>query len=820
MISLWQDLSYALRTLGKSKGFTAVAVVILSLGIGANTGIFSLVNAVLLQPLTYPEPDRIVRLLRSFPQGIGTSTSIPKFTVWCEQTQVFQDIAAYDFEGPGVNLTGGDRPEQLKGIHVSAGYFGVFGATVAAGRTFTADEDRPGGPHVVVISNGLWRSRFGSDSGLVGRTISLQGEPYVVIGILGPNFTTNPPTDLWLPLQADPNSTDQANYLLVAARLKPGVTLEAAKAAMKIAAEEFRRKSPSFMSSGENFTAEPFKDALIPKDVRAVLLELFGAVGFVLLIACANVANLQLVRSTLRSREIAIRAAVGARPSRIIRQLLTESVLLSLGGGGLGLVIGYVGVRGLLALNPGDIPGIGDQGSAVTLDWRVLIFTLLVCFLTGILFGLIPAFKSSRTDLIATLKEGGGRSGTGLDQNKARSFFVITEIALALILLTGAALLVRTLMALKTVDPGFDSHNVLTMEMSLEGTRFEKTGEVAQLVRDAQQRITSLPGVGEAATTYSIPLELGPDLPFTIEGRQPTDGRYEGDVQWRSVSPSYFEVFRIALLRGRLFMPSDVIGSTPVVVINASMARQFWPKGDPIGERITIGKGVGPEFEEPARQIIGLVANVRDMGLNRDLGPIMYVPLAQINDGVNALFNRIIPLKWVIRTKVEPFSLSAPIQREIRAASGGLPVAHVRSMDQVVVESTARTGFNMMLLTIFAGIALLLAAIGIYGLTAYSVQQRTREIGVRMVLGAGPQQVRNMVVLEGVRLVFIGVVVGVASGLALTRLMASLLYGVKTWDPIVFTSVTILLSAVALLAIYVPARRATRIDPINALRYE
>jgi putative ABC transport system permease protein len=820
MENLLGDVKHAAWVLWRSPGFAATAIAALALGIGANTAIFSVVNAVLLQPLSYPQPDRLVALMRHFPGGDSPATSIPKFIVWSEQTRVFQSITAYDFAGPGINLTGGDRPEQVKGIHASAGYFDVFGAPIALGRAYTPEEDRPGGRRVVVISSGLWRSRFGGDPAIIGKTIELSGDAYEVIGVLGSTFKTDPPADLWLPLQADPNSTNQGHYLLCAARMRPGVTLDQAKAAMKLSAEEFRRKFPGpLMDPHESATAVPLRDTVVA-EVRSALLILLGAVGFVLLIACANVANLLLARATLRKREIAIRAALGAGRRRILYQLLTESVLLSLVGGVLGLGIGYAGVRALLAISPVNIPRIGEHGAAVALDWRLLTFTLLVSLLTGILFGLIPAFNASRTDLTATLKESGSRSGSSFRQNKARSILVVTEMALALILLIGAALLIRTFAVLRSVKPGFDAHNVLTMEMSLSGTRFAKTAGVAQAVREVEQRVGAFPGVEAVASTCCLPLTRGLDLPFTIEGHPPTDGPYNGDVQWRNVSSQYFQVFRIPLLRGRAFTERDEAGSDRVVVINEAMAKQFWPKGDALGARITIGHGLGPEFEEPPRQVVGIVGNARDAGLNNDPQPMMFLPVPQIVDGITVLENRVIPVNWVIRTKVAPLSLSADLQRELRIATGGLPVAHVRTMEQVVGESTAQSDFSTTLLSVFAGVALLLAAIGIYGLMAYSVQQRTQEIGIRMALGASPENVRKMVVRQGMMLAGVGVMIGVAAALGLMRFMAGLIYGVKTWDPVVFVSVTVLLSAVSWFATFVPARRASQVDPMVSLRYE
>jgi putative ABC transport system permease protein len=815
------NLRYALRALAKNPGFAAVAIITLALGIGANTAIFSVVNSVLLQPLSYPEPNRLVELEGTSPQGNFDATSIPKFNAWRDQTQVFDSVAAYDFAGPGINLTGGDRPEQLKGIRVSKDYFRVFGAPMALGRTFSADEDRPGGPAVAVISNGLWRSRYGSDPGIINRTIDLGGESYSVIGVLGPTFTSDPPSDIWLPLKPDPNSVDQGHYLRGTARLKPGITLAQAQAAMKLAAEQFKRKfpSPPILGPQDSFTAVPLRDRVIG-DSRRGLLLLFGAVGFVLLIACANVANLLLARGTIRRREMAIRSAMGARRSRIIWQLLTESLLLSVAGGILGLVLGYVGLHSLLAMNPGDIPRIGEHGEGVTMDWRVLVFTFAAALLTGLIFGLGPALTASRSDLSNTLRESGSRTGSGVRHNKARSILVVTEMALALILLVGAALLIRTFAALRGVNPGFEARNVLTLQMSLVGQRFTKAAAVEQLERDGRRRVESLPGVASAALTCCLPLEGGYGLPFNIEGQSPKDDSETPGAGWVSTSPGYFEVLHMSVVRGRAFTDQDGGAAPRVVIVNETLAKKFFPKGDALNSRITIGKGVGPEFEEPPREIVGIVGDVHDSSLSEPPSPIMYVPIAQVNDGVIALNNGIGAAQWIVRTKLQPFSLSPDIQRELREASGGLPVAHIRSMQQIVSESTTQSDFYMTLLTIFAAVALLLAAIGVYGLMAYSVQQRTQEIGVRMALGAKPREVRRMVVFQGMKLALVGVILGVGSSLALARLLSSLLFGVKPWDPTTITLVAILLSAVTLLATYLPARRASRVDPMVALRYE
>jgi putative ABC transport system permease protein len=821
MQMLWQDLKFALRTLAKSPGFTVVAVLTLALGIGVNVAIFSVVNTVLLKPLPYPDPDRIVAFMNISPQGEGQYASATKFNAWREQSNVFQDVSAYRFGL--VNIGGGSYPEQIHSGVVTADFFRLFGVPVAQGRTFGTEEDRPGGGHVAVISDGMWKRQFGSDPQIVGKTISLDGEPYDVIGVLGANFDTRSfdlIPDVWLPFQIDPDSIDQANYFVAAGRLKPGVMIGAANAQLKLAADEFRRKFAGINALGPkgSFGVKPIMEVMVG-NVRSSLLILLGAVSFVLLIACANVANLLLIRATGRKREIAVRVAMGAGRGRIIRQLLTESVVLSTAGGALGMVLGIVGIRALLAVSPGGISRIGQDGSLVTLDWRVVTFTIFVSLIAGVLFGLIPALQASRTDLSTALKEGSGRSGTGFHQNKARSLLVVSEMALALILLAGSALLIRTYVALRNVNPGFDSHNVLTMRMSLTALRYQKTAALAQLIRDGVQRVGALPGVTVATATCCIPLENGYGLPFAIVGR-PIDSPPPGGG-WLLISAGYFDAFKIPVLRGRAFTDRDEAGAPPVVIINQVLARKYWPNGDPLNDRLVIGKGVGPEFEgDPPRQIVGVVGDVHGGGLDHDPGPTMYIPEAQVLDGENALGLRITPLAWVIRTSVNPNSVSTAIQNELRQASGGFPVGNIRPMDEVVSRSTARQDFNMLLMSVFAGSALVLAAIGIYGLMSYSVQQRTQEIGIRMALGAESSTVRTMVVLQGMRLTLIGVAIGIAVAFGLARFMGSFLFGVRPWDPAAFVTVPIILSAVALIAAWIPARRASRVDPMIALRHE
>lgn len=817
--AFFKDLRHSLRMFAQSPAFTLAAVAALTLGIGANTAIFSVVNAVLLKPVAFPEPDRVVMFMNVSPRGSGPAASPAKFQHYREQGAVVQDVSA--FTTGRMNLTGGTFPEQLRSGTVSADFFKLVGAPVALGRTFTADEDVPNGPHVAVLSNRLWSTRFTGDPNVVGKTMSLNGDAYTVVGVLGDfdfrEFGGSP--QVWVPFQLDPNSKDQGHYFQAAGRLKPGVSIEQARARLQASGAEFRARFPNGIGPNNTFSVDTVQSVLV-RGVRRSLFVLGGAVAFVLLIACANVANLLLVRATGRRREFAIRAAVGGSRGRIVRQLLTESVMLAAAGGVLGLLLGWVGIRALLAVNTADLPRIGEDGSLVGVDWRVLGFTLLVSLGTGVVFGLIPALQSSKTDLTTTLKESSGRSGTGLRQNKMRSVLVVTEVALALVLLVGSALLIRTAIALAHVNPGFDAHHVLTMRMSLTGARFEGSEAVEQVIRDGVERLRTLPGVVDASATCCVPLQGGYGLPFRVVGRALDDGPFHGNGGWTTISPGYFEVFKIPIKRGRTFNQRDNSGGAPVVIINEAMARQFWPNADPLNDRLSIGRGVMREFAaEPDRQIIGIVGDTRDGGLNSDPQPLMFIPQAQVPDAANALNVKLSPMAWVVRTAVAPQSLSHAIQEQIRQATG-LPVSDVRSMEEVVSLSTSRGQFNMWLMTVFGCAALLLAAIGIYGLMAYSVEQRTQEIGIRLALGAQGAQVRNMIVGQGMALAGAGLVLGVGVALWLARFMATFLFGVTARDPYVFVGVPILLALVAFVAVWLPARRASRVDPLIALRYE
>jgi putative ABC transport system permease protein len=818
METILRDLRHALRMFRQGGSFTFTAVVALALGIGANTAIFSLVNTVLLKEPPFPSSDRIVFLQTKTPNGSFRGASPAKFAHWAQQTAVVADVSA--FRDGVLNWTGGQFPLQLRSEQVSSAYFRLFGVPILMGRPFSAQEDVPGAPKVALISESLWKSHFAADPKIIGRAISLGGEPYVVTGLVSARFDFRDfgeQPEVWVPFQLDPNTVDQGHYFEAAARLQDGVNLQQAKARLDASAKAYNQKFPNALGKGMSFDAAMLKDSLV-QDAQKSIWVMAGAVGFVLLIACANVANLLLACAEARKRELAIRAALGAGRFRIIRQLLTESLLLAAAGALLGLLLGVVGIHALLSVNTAGLPRVGTDGALVSLDWRVLSFTILITLLTSLIFGLLPAWRSARTDLSATIKESASRSGSGFRQNRARTLLVVSEVALSVILLVGAGLLIRTAVAIYSVKPGFDTKNVLTMRMSLAGNAYQTSAAIELLVQRATERINALPGVELSSATCCVPLEGGYGLPFKIMGRPLKDGPFHGGGGWKTVSPGFFEVFRIPIIRGRSFTRRDGHGTAPVVIINEAMARKFWPKADPLQDRLLIGKGVMPQLaDEPVRQIIGIVADQRDGSLNQDPGPEMFLPNGQVTDAIQALNVKLTPLAWVVRTRGEPIKMRAPVEEQLRQASG-LPVSDIRAMDEVVSRSTSRERFHMLLMSVFGGVSLLLAAIGIYGLMAYSVEQRTQEIGIRMALGAEQGNVRAMVMRQGMLFAAIGIVLGIAGAFALAKQLASFLFGVTAFDPLVFGVIPLVLAATALVAIWWPAHRATQIDPATALR--
>lgn len=818
---LLSDLRYALRVLRKSPLFSLMAIAALALGIGANTAIFSVVNAVLLQPLPYPDADRLVRVCKEYPNGCGTTMSIPKFVAW-SRARSFDSIAAHEFASAGVNLVGGERPEQVRAVHVTKDYFRVFGASVALGRSFTVDEDKPGGAKVAVLTHDLWANRLGGDTGIVGRTIRLNDEPFTVIGVLSRGFRVEP-FELFLPLQADPNTTNHGHFLLVVGRLAPGASIESARAELHVLAEQFRRRYPQWMDPNESTTVESMQD-FDTRGVRPALLILLGAVALVLLIACANVANLLLVRASGRQKEIAIRTAIGASRSEIVVQLLVESLLLAVAGAVAGLFAGVWGAQALIAIAPETLPRIDVLASTSVLervlDWRMLMFTGATAVTTGILFGLAPALQLIRGEPGAALKDGGDRGSGGGSIARAHGTLVVAEIALAMVLLVGAVLLIRSFAAINTVEPGFDPQNILTLKTSLAGENYATPEALQRLTETITQDLATVPDVEAAAIAVTLPAEDGPEFPFVINGRaMPSNRSFHGSEAWRPVSTDYFRVLRIPLLRGRLLEAQDSAAATPVIVINTALAKKYWPDNDPIGQQITIGGGLGPQFEDRPREVVGIVADVREYGPRRPPIAIMYIPAAQMPEATLRFASGLLPWSWVVRTRTQPERLTAIVQQRFIAAAA-LPATRVRTMNDVVAASFASQNFNMSMLSTFGGVALLLAAIGIYGLISYGVERETRSIGLRLALGATPHHILRMVVGRGMRLAFIGVAIGIVAALATSHLLTRMLFGVRPMDPASFVLVTVTLTLTALLACYPPARRATRVDPLVAIRGE
>jgi predicted permease len=821
---LWQDIRQAIRTLRKDPGFTLVALTALTIGIGANTSIFSVVDKVLLEPLPYRDPNSIVQLGRKFPLGVSFTASIPKYMIW-RDNDVFSSMALYDLEGPGFNIDNGDFPEQIKGAHVSADYFTVFGISPVIGRAFNQTEDLPNGPKAALISENLWRSHFGSDTKILTRTINLNSLSYPVVGVIPSRFAAKPDAEVWIPLQADPHSINQGHFLQIAARLRPNVSISQAQAEMDAVGERFRHLYPKHMDKTESIAVVPMRESIVG-NIRKTLYVLFGAVALVLLIACANVANLLLARSGGRHRELAIRAALGASRWRVIRQLLTENVLLSTVGGFLGLILGVLGVRTLLLLIPGDIPRVGPaqlRNLFEFLDWRILVFTIAVSLLTGILFGLIPAIQISKPDIASTLNEAGTRSSTSRYQNFTSKTLVALEIGVALMLLISATLLIRTFAGLSSAEPGIDSHHVYTMLTSLADSRYQTTEATARLTGQALQNIESIAGVESASTSLVVPATSGVgQLAFDIPGKAiPSGQEHSGPEQWRTVSPHFFRVFRIPLLGGRVFTEHDDMGGAPIVIVSAAFAKKYFVNQNPIGRTLDIGKGIGPTYADYAlREIVGVVGDTCETGLIGGKVPVMYIPQAQQPQGMTKIFNTSVPLAWEVRSTLDERSLTSAVAKAIREVDGQLPLGEVRPMDKILADSISRQNFNMLLVSVFASSALLLAAIGIYGVMSYSVQQQTKDIGVRMALGADKNTILVMILRQGLTPAFVGVAAGLAGAFGLTRLMESMLYGVKPGDPISFFGLAAILLMVAILAVLIPARRAISLDPVVALRSE
>ena len=810
--TLWQDVQYGVRMLVKNPGFTVVAVLALALGIGANTAIFSVVNAVLLRPLPYTDPDRLVYVLRTQPPIMRGPISRPNFFEWQTEQKVFAEIAAFYPES--YNLTGIEEAERISGVRVTDGFFKLFGVAPARGRFFLPEEDRAGGGRVAVIGYGMWQREFGADPQLIGRTISLNGEPYAVVGIAPPSFNFPRRSEIWTPAVLAEDKRDQgSNYLMIIGRLKDGVTVEQAQAQMNQVAAVQAQEYPEH-NTNLSVTISPLLDEQV-RSIRSVLLILLGAVAFVLLIACANVANLLLARATARQKEIAVRTALGATRGRVIRQLLTESVLLSLLGGCLGVLLSLWGIKLLVSLAPANIPRVQEVG----LDQWVLGFTLLVSVVTGIIFGLAPALQVSTTNLNEVLKEGTRGATTGSPHRaRLRRALVVIEIALSLVLLVSAGLLVASIRRVTEVNPGFNTQNLLTASVSFprqpsadeagaEAAAAREVQEQASFLREAEGRISSMPGVQAVGAINDLPVagQGSVNGDFNIEGRPQFKSGEAPVAEFRLITPGYFNAIGIPLLKGRTFNEADGPQAQVPIVINETLARRFFPGEDPLGKRLLV-------LDDKPHEIVGVVGDARQWGLDRPADPEVYFSYTQMAFGAGTTL--------VVRTSIEPGSLSEGLRRAVRDVSRDAPVYSIKTMNEVLAESTAQRRFNTILMTSFAAVALLMAAIGLYGVISYSVAQRVHEIGIRMALGAQFGDVMRMVLWQGFKLALAGVICGLFVSFGITRVMTSLLYGVSATDPLTFTLVSVLLTVVALLACYIPARRAAKVDPMVALRYE
>jgi putative ABC transport system permease protein len=808
-MTLLQDVRYAVRTLLKSPGFAAVAIVALALGIGANTAIFSVVKAVLLSPLPYPDPERLVWVRENNPSSniFDEATSAPNYNDWRTQAQSFEGIAA--FANTAMTLTDGTgEPERLPAVSASANFFQVVGVAPALGRGFLPEEETTGKNRVVVISHGLWQRRFGASPQALGQTLTLSGNPYTVVGVASADFKSPArgpkPPELWFPIAFNfDNSRRRSDYLDIVGRLRTGATIEQAQAELSTIAARLEKEFPS-ANAGWVVQTQPLHERVVG-NVRQALWVLMGIVGFLLLIACANVANLLLARAAGRRQEIAVRSALGAGRGRLVRQLLTESLLLGLAGGGLGLILAAWGVELLVALSPGNIPRLEEVG----LDARVLAFTFGVSVLTGVVFGLLPALSASKTDLSESLKEGGSRGSTaGQGARRLRNSLVIAEIAITAVLLACAGLMIRSFRAIQSVDPGFRPERVMTFDFALPSAKYKEQPQIVNFVDQLTERASGLPGVERAALVDALPLTGGANvLSFVIEGRPDLPPEKVQDAEVFVVTPGYFDVMGIGYVRGERLNEQHREGTPDVVVVNETMARRYWPNEEPIGKRVNLGDPA----KTPWMTVVGIVRDTRNVGLESAPYPQMYGPAAQ--------FPRR-GMSFVARTSADPATLVPALRRELAALDKELPLYNVRTMEQVLADSVSRRRFQMVLIAAFAGVGLLLAAVGIYGVISYSVAQRSHEIGVRMALGARATDILRLVVGQGLGLALLGVGLGLVAALVLTRLMSRLLYGVSTTDPLTFACVSLALLGVAMLACLVPARRATKVDPMIALRYE
>ena len=808
----WQDLArdvrYALRGLRRTPGFTAVVVLTLALGIGANTAVFSVVNAVLLRPLPYREPERLVTIEHYYPSlnGLQAPVSAAGFADYRDRTRIFDGVAVESPWRP--TLTGRSEPERLAGARVSGQYFSTLGVGAAIGRTLRPDEDEAGRNRVVVVSDGFWRRVLaGSPSAVGGTTLLLDGEQYDVVGVMPPGFRDFyfRDAELWTPLALSPEQLTSGftnEWLQLTARLKPAVTPERAGAELAAFAEQLKRDRPDAYMPDWTLRTTTLTERGTGR-LRPTLLVLLGAVGFVLLIGCANVANLLLARASGRTGEVAVRTALGADRWQVVRPLFAESMVLALVGGAAGLLLAELGVRAFAKLDPASVPGARD----LRVDGVVMAFTLLVSLVTGALFGLAPVLQTWRTNFSGGLREGARGASADRAGRDVRRALVVAEIALALTLLVGAGLMIKSVSRLQGISPGFEPRNVLTLRVDLPATRFRSDTQQVAFFDELLPRVAALPGVRAVGANTSLPFGGGTTRSFQVEGLEMTEGQPEPWGDFRVVSPGYFAALRVPLLRGREFTPRDDAGAPRVAVVDEELARRYWPAADPIGKRVGFSQGDSTMW----MQVVGVVGHVKQEGLDADPRVQLYLPYPQ--EGVSTM-------ELAVRTAGEPTALLGARRSAVRSVDAEIPISRVRTMEQRIEASVGQRRLSMLLLTVFSAIALALASIGIYGVMAYSVAQRSRELGVRIALGATRRGVLTMVLRQGMALVLGGVAVGLLAAWALSRLLASQLYGVPPTDAATFGTVALLLAGVAALATTLPAVRATRVDPVTALRQE
>lgn len=809
-----QNLKFALRHLAKSPGFTSVAVVIMALGIGANTAIFSVVHAVLLEPLPFSNPDRLVRLWHtppqtSFPGVTRFSLSAANFLDWQRQNHVFDQMALYHFSA--YDITGQGKPQSIRAGVVSANFFSVLGVQPIHGRTFTAEEDAPGKNHELILSYKLWQSRFASDPNVTGRTITLDGSPYTIVGVMGPKMATPSFAEIWTPLGLTPAeaSVRGEHHFLSIARLKPGVTVAQAQAEMNAISQRLEQAYPAD-DKGWGASVTSLREDTVG-DVRPALLMMLGAVAFVLLIACANVANLIFARAFSRQKEIAIRSSLGASRTRLILPLLTESVVISLLGGALGLLTAHFGIELLLKFFADNLPRMGTIG----LSGTVLLFTLGLSIATGLVSGLLPALSMTRGELNEALKQGLGRLDADTGSGATRSILVTVEVALSLVLLIGAGLMVRSLWNLQAVNPGFDEHNVLTAAVNVPRHQFTSPREEWQFFEQVLARVRALPGVVSAGAVDDLPLAGGSNQPVALEGRPLLPMSEQPEVSVRVIAPGYFKTMRIPLLEGRDLADSDTAETAGVVVISKAMANQFWPNQSPIGRHLKLSF-----FPDKERVVVGVVGDVKQNGLDDSTGiPSLYWPAAQVGDSAMGPW-RPFGLSLVVRTSTAPQSLAPSVTAAVSQINNSIPVDQVMTLEEFVGDTLTQHSFNMQLLSIFGILALVLCAMGIYSVLAYSVKRRMREIGLRLAFGAKLRDVAGLMIVQGLKPTLAGIGIGLIAAIALGRVVSSIIYGVNSRDLLTFVAVTLLLIVVSFAASLIPALRATRVDPLAVLRDE